>query len=483
MTAQRRSLRGRVLVVCALLASSVASAEEAAQSPPTPIESLFPALESIDAATRQDAAAALSDRAETGAPRAIAASIPLLHAADSKARYHAVWGLARAGAPAVPGLIAAFRAQSDDEGRARIARVLGQIGLAAAAAAQELRAALADPDSASCGAAAHALGRMRDRESLPELVRVYAASRTPSNQNQILGALREIGSDQAIGQAHEQLVAALAVQLASPDPEERAAAVEASAGLYRGARAGGEGFPTRASLRALVPGLIAALDDPTPARVQAALRVLTLAGRDARAATPELARRLTSDTDPQTLYAVKQTLAALGTAEAERLLAERAAEEALEARIRTRYSIPDHQGQTELLLFRVAGDAQQGLRLSLRFLYPGRMPSPPERVVIHFESTSPQPRFDERRVATWSADGVPIGMGELDRSWAHGQNGGSIEQLSGTLDVAEFRRIAAAKALGIRIGDVFFELSDSDQRAFRYFDRKIPPDTRPAVQP
>jgi HEAT repeat protein len=462
------------LATLALLFAPVASGEGSVEAPPPPLETLLLALESSDPTTREAAAAALSERAERGDALAIAALIPLLHAPDSKVRYHATWGLSRAGAPAVEGLVEAFRAHPEDEGRASIARALGQIGLAAAAAVPEMRAALADSDSRSCGSAAYALGRMRARETLPELVGAYAASRTPSNQGQIIHAIREIGSDQAIRQAHERLVATLAARLASDDREERASAVAAIAGLYRGARGGSEDFPTRADLRTLVPGLIAALDDPDPARVQAALRALTLAGRDARDATPQLARRLTSEADPQTLHAVKEALTALGTPEADRLLAERAAEEALEARIRTRYSIRDHQGQTELLLFRVAGTAQRGLSLSLRFLYPGQVPSAPEWVVVHFESTSREPRFDERRVATWTADGEPVGMGELDRSWARGQNGGVIEQLSGTLDVDAFRRIAAADALSVRIGDASFELAESDRRAFRYFTSKIP---------
>lgn len=103
--------------------------------------------------------------------------------------------------------------------------------------------------------------------------------------------------------------------------------------------------------------------------------------------------------------------------------------------------------------------------------------------MIHFESTSPQPRFDERRAAIWSADDVPIDMSELDRSGSRGQNGGVIEQLSGMLEVADFRRVAAADALAIRIGDVSIELAESERLAFRYFNRKIPPDTRPAAQP
>jgi len=467
------------LAALAMLVASAAVGEDTVAKPPPPLETLLPALESSEPATREAAAAGLSAHAEHGDPRAIAALIPLLHSQDSRIRHHATWGLSRAGAPAVEGLIESYRAHAEDEERARIARTLGQIGLAAAVAIPEMRAALADPDSRSCGSAAYALGRMRAREALPELVRAYAGSRTPSNQAQIIHALREIGSDQAIRQAHEQLVATLAARLASGDREERASAVDDIAGLYRGARGGGEGFPTRESLRLLVPGLIAALDDPDPAREQAALRALTLAGRDARDATPRLARRLASEADPQTLRAVKEALAALATPEAERLLAEHAAVEALEARIRTRYSIREHQGQTELLPFRVAGTARQGLVLSLRFLYPGRVPTAPEWVVVHFESTSSQPRFDERRVATWSADGVPVDMGELDRSWARGQNGGVIEQLSGRLEVDDFRRIAAADALSIRIGDASFELDESDRRAFRYFTSKFPPSDPP----
>ena len=434
-------------------------------------------LASGTAASAQAAAASLSERAALGDADAIAALVPLVHAEDSKVRYHAVWGLARAGAPAVEPLLAGFRARSDDPGRARIARVLGQMGLVAAPAVPALRAALVLPDSQTCGAAAYALGRTRAREALPELVGAYARSRTLSNQRQIARAMREIGSDQSGRRAREALVDSLAVQLAARDPAARAAAVETSAALYRAARRGDEDLPSGTELRPLVPGLIAALEDPDPAREQAALRALALAGRDARAATPKLAQRLASEPDPpdpQTLHAIEEALAAFASPDADRVLAGLAAERALAARIRTRYSIRDHQGQTELLPFRVAGNAERGLQLSLRFLYPGRTPSAPERIIVYLESTSPQVRFEQERSLTWLADGASLAMQPLERSWARGQNGGVIEQLAGALDVDAFRRIARAGSLRARIGDASFVLGEADQQALRHFASRIP---------
>jgi HEAT repeat protein len=136
------------------------------------------ATETSDAERRRQAAAALAERAASGDADAIAALVPLLHAPDSRVRYHADHGLSRAGAPAVAALVAEFRRQRDDEARARVARVIGHIGLAARPALAAMRAALADPDAASTGMAAYALGAMAAREALPDLVRVYASSRT-----------------------------------------------------------------------------------------------------------------------------------------------------------------------------------------------------------------------------------------------------------------------------------------------------------------
>jgi HEAT repeat protein len=428
--------------------------------------------ESSDFAERERAAAALSERATARDPQAIAALIPLLHDPSSRIRYHAEWGLTRAGAPAVPGLLADFRARGDDEGRARVAAVLGRIGLAAAAAIPDLRAALADPDSSTAGQAAYALGRMRAREAVPDLVRAYAVARKTPRQRQIARALRNIGADQGVRAAQAQLVTSVEADLARPDRAVRAAAVTYTDALFRAVRGDGDGnFPTKASLRVLVPGLIAALGDPDPERTLAAARVLELAGRDAASAEPALQRMLG---DPKMRNQAMRTLRAIGSAEAARIVEEREALEGIEKRIRIDYAVLDHQGRTWLVPFRVAGDAQDGLRMSARFLYLGREPQRPQHVVIGLESTSPQPRFETLREVTWIADGARIRMSGLERSWSHGQNGGVIEQLSGVLPVADFFALATAKALRARVGQVEFAVGSSDLIALRYFAGKIP---------
>jgi len=72
-------------------------------------------------------------------------------------------------------LIEAFRERSDDEGRTRVARLIGRIGLTARAAAPQMRQALQDPQTSAAGQAAYALGRMRAREALPDIVRAAKA--------------------------------------------------------------------------------------------------------------------------------------------------------------------------------------------------------------------------------------------------------------------------------------------------------------------
>jgi HEAT repeat protein len=429
-------------------------------------------LESTDPLERERAAATLSDLAEEGVPEAIAALVPLIHDPSSKVRYHVEWGLTRAGAPAVPFLIEAFHSRSDDEGRTRVARLIGRIGLAARAAAPEMRRALRDPQTSAAGQAAYALGRMQAREALPDIVRAYAACRRTSVQAHMARALRDIGSDQATRASKTQLVASVQRDLEQGDPATRAAATRYAADLYRAARVDeDDNFPTKAQLRDLVPGLIAGLEDPQAERALDAARALTLAGRDAAEAAPALARLLGQ---PQTHHEALRTLRAIGSPEAERIVAERLAFEAIEKRIRSDYAIHDHLGRTQIFPFRVSGTAQQGLRLSARFLYPGREPRRPEYVVIGLESTSAQARFADRRELTWIADGASIAMPGLERALSQSQSG-VIEQLAGTLPVRDFLTIARAQRLRARIGSVEFALAPPDLAALRYFAGKIPP--------
>lgn len=417
-------------------------------------------------------AKALAERAEAGSSEAIAALLPLLQHPDSKVRYQAEWGLARAGAASVPALIGELRRVEGDEARASVARLLGRVGLAARDAVPELRAALADPDSSAASAASYALGHLRAWEAVPDLVRAYAASRSIPNQTQMGRALRRIGSDQGLRTAQADLVASVRQGLSSDDPRARAAHVTHAWALYRKAESDGDAlFPSRSQLRALVPGLAAALRDPDARVAEQALHALALAGRDAGPALPELERLVA---DPALGHAALEALRALGSPVARRVVDERLALEALEKRIRSAFSVRDHLGRTELLPFRVAGSAEDGLRMSTRFLYPGREPRAPDRVVVHLESTSPAPRFADVREIVWRADGVAVPMRDLDRTWSRSQLGGVIEEVSGTLPVADFFTLANARELRTDAGGVAFSLRREDLAALRHFAGKIP---------
>jgi HEAT repeat protein len=421
---------------------------------------------------RERAAAALAQLAAAGSPEAIAALIPLLDDPHSKVRYHALWGLARAGAPAVPGLLEAFRSRSDDAGRARVAGALARMGPAAAAAMPEMRAALADPDSSTTAQAASVLGAMRAREAVPDLVRAYAASRKISNQRQISRALRNIGTDQGARAAKAGLVASLEADLQQRDPPARIATVVYLAALYRAVRNDGHyDFPSKAELRPLLPGLIALLDDPDPERAVEAVRAVKLAGRDAASAAPALNGMLD---DPKLRGEALAALRAIGSPDAERFVEERLALEAAEKRVRTDYSVRDHQGRIRLLPFRVAGTLHDGLQLSARFLYVGREPKPPSHIVITLESVSPEARFENVHQVTWIADGKPIQMTGLERTASRAQNDLAVEVVSGLLPARDFLRLAVARELRARIGPVEFSLAGADQLALRHFAGKIP---------
>lgn len=436
--------------------------------------------ETSDATERREAAEALGDRAEAGDPDAIAALVPLLHSPDAKVRYHAEWGLARAGANAVPGLIREFRRLEDDEARGRVAQVLGRIGLAARAAIPELLPALADPDSRVAGPAAYALGAMRAREALPELVAAYAASRDLPNQRQIQRALHAIGSDQSARAAKRALVAGLTQDLDAADRGVRGAALVYVRSLYPAVREDSHyDFPTREELGPLIPGLVRALDDPDAERALHAIRALALAGRSAAAAAGALERRLE---DPQTRNEALGALRAIGSPAARDAVTRFEARAALERRIRSDYTVQDHQGRTRLLPFRVLGSAEEGLRMETRFLYPGKQPSRPDRVVVSFESTSADFRLAGVEHVDWVADGTRVRISDLDRTWSRSRLG-VIEHVSGSLPLAEFLALASARELRARLGPVEFSVAEPDRAALRHFAGKIPAPAPTAPDP
>lgn len=450
---RRRSLAAACALVAALAAAPAA------------------AVETSDPDARRQAAAALAERAAGGDADAIAALVRLLHAPDSRVRYHADHGLARAGAPAVAPLIEEFRRARDDEARARVARVIGLIGLAARPALPQMRAALADPDAASAAAAADALGAMRAREALPDLVRAYADSRTLPFQRQASRAMRRIGSDQSLSRARRELVANLARDLDTRDESVRDAALPYAQQLFHAVRSGGsDDFPTLEDLQPLVAGLVRAVDDPDPERALSAVRALALAGRGAAAATPALERRLS---DAATGGEALAALRAIDSPQSRAAVARYEARAALERRIRSDFAVHDHQGRTRLLPFAVAGSARDGVRMEARFLYWGRQPRPPERVVLCFESTSPDFRLENLERIEWLADGRAFAIRDVERSWSRSAIG-VIERVSGTLALEDFLVLARAREVRGRLGPVAFALAGEDLAALRHFAGAIP---------
>jgi hypothetical protein len=440
------------------------------------------AIEPTPAADRRQAAEALSKRAEAGDRDAIAALVPLLHAPDSKVQYHAYWGLVRAGEPAVPFVLAEYRRLQNDEARARAVRVLTGIGLAARPAIPEMRRELARPDSAVAGQAAAALGAMRAREALPDLVEAYAASRKVSNQRQMSRAMRRIGSDQSERQAKERLVEAVRRELEDPSREARRSALPYAVGLYRTARGDGRyEFPTHEELRPLVPGLLEALEDPDPQIALEAMRGLTFAGVDAAPAASIFARMLE---DEATEHAARKVLEAIDSPEARDILARHEARAALERRVRTEYAAADHLSRTRLLPFWVMGGAEDGVRLEARFLTPGREPARPERVVITFESYSAEPRLEGVEDVEWIADGSQVWMKGVDRSWSRTQLG-VMERLSGVLSVEDFLVLAHAQQIEVLVGALRLTVPDAERMALRHFAGMIPPvaSSAPAAAP
>ncbi len=454
----------------------VAARGEAERQPAMATSAAIDALESNDFATRESAAAALATHAEAGDAAAIAALIGLLDAARSKIRYHASWGLARAGAHAVPALRAEFGRETNDARRAKIAQTLGRIGLAARSAAPEMIAALDEPHSETAPRAAYALGRMRVREALPHLVKTYAAVRRLPSQREIMAAIDAIGSDQSARHARESLVTSVVADLESADADIRGATLDYVVDLLRKVQSHApRDLPTDRELAAIVPILEDALGDPELDTLQV-VRALGFAGGDRSPAVSQLEAMLTN---PELAGEVERTLASIATPEAKRILADRAGRAAREKRIRSEYSVGDHQGRMRLLPFQVFGQGADGVRMETRFLYSGDQVRRPTHVVIYFESYSPEPRFEKLSAVEWDADGTRIVMSELDRRQSSSTLG-VIEHISGVMPVAAFQALVGAARLEARLARVRFEITGADLAALRHFASKIPPAHAPA---
>ncbi len=311
---------------------SVAVKGEGEAQPVMATSAAIDALENIDPLIRESAGAALASHAEAGDAAAIAALIGLLDSAPSKLRYHADWGLARAGAHAVPALRDAFRRETSDARRARIVHTLGRIGLAARPAAPEMMHALDQPHSKTATRAAYALGRMRVRDALPQLVKTYAAVRRLPSQREIMAAIDAIGSDQAARHARESLVTSVAEDLESTDADLRGATLVYVVDLLRKVQSHGpRDLPTDLELAAIIPILEDALGDPQLDTLQV-VRALGFAGGDRSAAVGELEAMLKN---PKLEGEVERSLASIATPEAKRILADRATRAAHEKRIRS----------------------------------------------------------------------------------------------------------------------------------------------------
>ena len=478
MTMKRNRFGWAIWATCFVFSISAIAAEVAFAEQKNREESVTPistraALEMLrgdDIAARELAAESLAVHAEAGDIVAIEALIGLLDDSPSKVRYHAEWGLARTGSPAVEPLRKAFAREAKDERRARIAQALGKMGIVARSAAPDMISALDDPHSRTAPRAAYALGAMRAREALPALVRTYAAMRKIPSQREVARAIDAIGSDQSARASRTRLVDSLVADLGSSDDRIRRETivyvVELLRVVHRDAPAV---LPAGEELAVVVPLLERALDDPD-ADTLAIVRGLGHAGGDAAAAIPRLEALAK---DPAFAREAERALAAIGTADAQRVLAERAALAALEKRIRQEYSLLDHQGRMRLLPFYVTGKGANGVQMEVRFLYIGNEVRRPTHVVVAFLSYSPEARLADLSVVDWKADGRRIAMRNIDRSLGSSAQG-VIENVSAILTVEEFQTLANANRVEARLSSVEFSLGPKNRAALRHFAGKIP---------
>jgi hypothetical protein len=311
---------------------------------------------------------------------------------------------------------------------------------------------------------------MRAREALPALVRTYAAMRKIPHQREVARAIDAIGSDQSAHASRTKLVDSLVADLVSSDDRIRAETIDYTVELLRIVHRDAPAvLPAGEELAVVVPLLERALDDPN-ADTLAIVRGLGYAGHDAAAAIPRLAELAK---DPAFAREAERALAAIGTADARRVLSERAARAALEKRIRQDYNLLDHQGRMRLLPFYVTGKGANGVQMETRFLYTGKEVRRPTHVVIGFLSYSPEARLADLSVVDWKADGERISMRNIDRTLGSSAQG-VIESVSALLTVEEFQTLARASRVEARLSSIEFSLSPENRAALRHFADKIP---------
>jgi hypothetical protein len=178
--------------------------------------------------------------------------------------------------------------------------------------------------------------------------------------------------------------------------------------------------------------------------------------------------------EQSTEHAARGALEAVGTPEAREILARHAARTALEQRVRTESAAADHLSRTRLLPFWVAGGPQDGVRLEVRFLTPGREPARPEHVVVTFESYSAEPRLEGVDEVEWNAEGVRVRMTGVHRSSSRTQLG-VMERLSGALATGDFLDLAEARRIQMQVGALYLTVPDVDHKALQHLAGKIPP--------
>ncbi|MCA1578286.1 MAG: hypothetical protein LC794_13090 [Acidobacteria bacterium] len=128
-----------------------------------------------------------------------------------------------------------------------------------------------------------------------------------------------------------------------------------------------------------------------------------------------------------------------------------------------------HDSQKNLTTVRLPSQSLSGqkdryhsLSFSVYYEYPGKTPTPPERVNFELRSVVKARRLNTDLYVVFVVDGTPVHFGSNRSAIRNPVPGQSWigEKMVFPMTRAEFLKIAAAKTLAIKLGAVTFEFSD-----------------------
>ncbi|MDQ3819832.1 MAG: hypothetical protein M3362_19455 [Acidobacteriota bacterium] len=112
-------------------------------------------------------------------------------------------------------------------------------------------------------------------------------------------------------------------------------------------------------------------------------------------------------------------------------------------------------------------DTANFLELTLFYTYPGQTPATPKNVALGIMARTPDGHFSNKRELVVKADKYILKFGQMELLQNIPFGGGSTQVLATTVPYDVFLRIANAKNIEMKLGDVEFLIKDDQLEAIR----------------